>query len=62
MTQTVVVKPPSALLTPCEKPVAGKLETNEDLAVFTSQVISAWEKCAAKIDALREYFDLVEEN
>jgi len=42
--------------------VANKLETNEDLAVFTSQVISAWETCAVKVDALREYFDLVEEN
>jgi len=42
--------------------VASRLETNEDLAVFTSQAISAWESCAAKVDALREYFDLVEEN
>lgn len=49
------------MLSPCEKPMANKLETNEDLAVFTSQVISAWESCAAKVDALREYFEVVDD-
>lgn len=41
--------------------MANKLETNEDLAVFTSQVVSAWEVCAAKVNALRAYFEVVED-
>lgn len=44
------------MLTPCEKPMASKMETNEDLAVFTSQVLAAWETCAAKMNALIEFY------
>lgn len=41
--------------------MANKLETNEDLAVFTSQVLAAWETCAAKMNALRAYFEVVDD-
>ena len=51
-----VIAPPSALLTPCERPKAYALETNQDLAHFASAALLAWEKCAAQIDALRLFY------
>lgn len=56
VTQTVVMKPPEALLTPCVRPHYMKLETNEDLAIFTSNVLTAWEVCAGQIEALRSFY------
>ena len=53
-----VIAPPSALLTPCERPKAYALETNQDLAHFASAALLAWEKCAAQIDALRLFYGL----
>lgn len=41
--------------------MANKLETNEDLAIFASYAVSAWEACAAKVDALRAYFEVVDD-
>jgi hypothetical protein len=52
----VILKPPESLLIPCEKPTASKLETNEDLAVFASNVLAAWEACAAKIEAIKAFY------
>ena len=53
-----VIAPPSALLAPCERPVAYAMETNQDLAHFASAALLAWEKCAAQIDALRLFYGL----
>lgn len=53
-----VIAPPSALLTPCERPTAYALETNQDLAHFANAALLAWEKCAAQIDALRLFYGL----
>lgn len=53
-----LIAPPSALLTPCERPKAYALETNQDLAHFASAALLAWEKCAAQIDALRIFYGL----
>ena len=53
-----IIAPPSALLAPCERPVAYAMETNQDLAHFASTALLAWEKCAAQIDALRLFYGL----
>ena len=53
-----VIAPPSALLAPCERPVAYAMETNQDLAHFASEALLALETCAAQIDALRLFYGL----
>lgn len=57
-----VIAPPSALLTPCERPKAYALETNQDLAHFASAALLAWEKCAARIDALRLFYGIADDD
>ena len=57
-----VIAPPSALLTPCERPQAYAMETNQDLAHFASAALLAWEKCAAQIDALRVFYGLSDDD
>ena len=57
-----VITPPSALLTPCERPRSYALENNRDLAYFASAALLAWEKCAAQIDALRIFYGLVDDD
>lgn len=53
----ITIRPPQALIEPCEMPQADRLETNRDLVVFTSSLIAAFEECAAKIDVLRGYYE-----
>lgn len=43
---------------PCEPPIAKTMQTNEDLILFTSAALRAYEKCAAQIDALRLYYGI----
>ena len=57
-----VIAPPSALLAPCERPVAYAMETNQDLAHFASAALLAWEKCAAQIDALRLFYGFADDD
>ena len=57
-----VITPPSALLTPCARPTAHTLETNQDLAHFAGAVLLEWEKCAAQIDALRIFYGIVDDD
>ena len=57
-----VIAPPSALLTPCARPVAYALETNQDLAHFASAALLELEKCAAQIDALRLFYGFVDDD
>ena len=52
------IRPPTALLTPCTKPQAYQLKTNQDLARFASSALLAWQSCAAQIDALRLFYGL----
>lgn len=58
ITVTEVISPPEALLEPCDRPEVTQLNTNEDLVRFTSLVLLKWEHCAAKIEALRVFFEL----
>lgn len=55
--RTEIVKPPSALLVPCEKPDPGEMQTNGDLARYASALKYALDTCAARIDALTVFFE-----
>lgn len=55
--RTEIVKPPAALLVPCEKPVPGEMRTNGDLARYASALKYALDTCAARIDALNVFFE-----
>lgn len=55
--RTEIITPPTALLAPCEKPDPGEMQTNGDLARYTSALKYALDTCAARIDALRVFFD-----
>ena len=57
-----IIAPPSALLMPCERPMAYAMGTNQDLAYFASAALLAWEKCAAQIDALRIFYGLADDD
>ena len=50
--------PPSAFLTPCEKPSGMPLETNRDLARLANELSFRLDVCAAQIAALRVYYGL----
>lgn len=56
-TRVITIRPPQALIEPCQMPSADGMETNRDLVLFTSSLIAAFEECAAKIDAIRGYYD-----
>ena len=64
ITVTQTLNPPDALLQPCPKPSANRLETNEDLIKFASDAVYKWEVCAAQISGLRVFFglDMEEQN
>lgn len=57
----VRVKPPIAVLTPCQYP-SFKIETNQDLITALSLLIEAYTSCEAKVDAMIEIFNDEEEN
>jgi hypothetical protein len=46
------------LVSPCEKPVMSRFESNEDLIRFASTSVANLESCAAKIDAIREFYGI----
>lgn len=50
--------PPPSLLSPCDKPSPGEMQTNGDLARYASALRYALETCAAKIDALMVFFSV----
>ena len=54
-----ILKPPSHLLTVCEKPNPEKMETNRDLVMYVYDLEFGFDLCAAKVDALRAFFDEV---
>lgn len=51
------MKPPAALLTRCEAPPEREIKTNRDIVYLLTETQSAFSECAAKIDALRSYYD-----
>ena len=49
--------PPAVLLEPCDRPEPGDLETGRDLAIYASRLDAALSYCAARMDAVRAFFD-----
>lgn len=46
---------------PCQKPSPSQMETNGDLAKYASDLLFALDKCIARVEALRAYFDWLRE-
>lgn len=57
MKEYIQMKPPAALLTRCEAPPEREIKTNRDIVYLLTETQSAFSECAAKIDALRSYYD-----
>ena len=57
MVQVVRTPPPASLLSPCDRPEPGALVTNRDLAAYASRLDLALSFCAARMDALRAFFE-----
>ena len=53
--EIITVTPPSELMTPCDPPQARSITTNRDLVYYMSELQTAFEQCAAKVDAIRSY-------
>lgn len=47
---------PTALMQACEKPVVREISTNKDLVALTSDLMEALDACAARVDAIRNYY------
>ena len=56
-THCATMAPPTALLMRCEAPTVTTFRTNEDLIIYTSRLIEAFKVCAARVDAIRGYYD-----
>lgn len=56
--RTEIITPPPSLLTPCEKPEPGEMATNGDLARYASALRYALDACAAKIEAIKLFYDV----
>jgi hypothetical protein len=50
--------PPPSLLESCDKPEPGEMTTNGDLARYASALRYALDTCAAKIDAIKLFYDV----
>lgn len=60
--ETVEAIPPMQMLEPCDRPRIDRLDTNGDLARLASELAYSLDVCAAKIEALRTYFDITSDN
>lgn len=56
--RTETIAPPPSLLTSCDKPEPGELTTNGDLARYASTLRYALDACAAKIDAIKLFYEV----
>lgn len=56
--RTEIVTPPPSLLESCDKPEPGEMTTNGDLARYASALRYALDACAAKIDAIKLFYDV----
>ncbi|WP_405329528.1 hypothetical protein [Fibrobacter sp.] len=56
--RTEIITPPPSLLLPCDKPEPVEMTTNGDLARYASALRYALDACAAKIDALKLFYDV----
>lgn len=58
MVRTEIITPPPSLLAPCDKPEPGEMATNGDLARYASALRYALDACAAKIEAIKLFYDV----
>ena len=56
--RTETIAPPPSLLASCDKPETGEMATNGDLARYASALRYALDACAAKIEAIKLFYDL----
>lgn len=56
--KTQILPPPKTLVTPCNVPKAKHFETNNDVIMYLSSVISSLEQCAAQIEGIREFYEI----
>ena len=52
----IELKPPDELLTPCRQPQAGSIETNGGLLDLLIVTMDAFNRCAAKVEAIRKFY------
>lgn len=52
----IELRPPDELLTPCRQPELGYIEMNEDLLDLLIVTAEAFNRCAAKVDAIRKFY------
>lgn len=50
------IRPPETLLEPCTIPDAGHIETNAALVELLIETAAKLKQCAARIDAIREFY------
>lgn len=53
----MTIRPPDALLTPCDTPNASNIETNEDLIRYINDLVLSHKQCAAKVDGIIIFFE-----
>lgn len=56
--RTEIVTPPPSLLASCDKPEPGEMATNGDLARYASALRYALDTCAAKIEAIKLFYNV----
>ena len=52
----IELKPPDELLTPCRQPQPGSIETNGGLLDLLIVTMDAFNRCAAKVEAIRKFY------
>lgn len=52
----IEITPPEELMQPCRPPKAGSIETNGELLELLMATADAFSKCAAKVEAIREFY------
>ncbi len=52
-----VTPPQEVLIEPCKKPEPETMKTNRDLVVYLSELLTAFDVCASKVDAIRGIYD-----
>lgn len=52
----IEIRPPDELLTPCRQPEPGDIEMNEDLLDLLIVTAEAFNRCAAKVDAILKFY------
>ena len=52
----IEIRPPDELIEPCRYPDPSDIEMNEDLLDLLITTADAFNKCAAKVEAIRKFY------